>query len=78
MNDTQPVSVSYLLRFWEEPRRNDGQAPVLRCYLRNLKTGQEIYVGDPSTLGGQLLAQLQRQPDAAPSAQTADSVPPTA
>jgi hypothetical protein len=42
-------SSSFLVRMWREPQA-DGEGPV-RVYLRNLKTGEEIYLGDPRRVG---------------------------
>jgi hypothetical protein len=42
-------SSSFLVRLWREPQA-DGEGPV-RVYLRNLKTGEEIYLGDPRRVG---------------------------
>ena len=48
---------SYLLRFWQEPQQGTGP-PAFRCYLRELRTGREIYVDDPGKLGEQMLRPL--------------------
>ena len=34
---------------WREPRA-EGGGPV-RVYLRNLQTGEELYLGDPQRVG---------------------------
>lgn len=38
-------SSSFLVRMWREPQAT-GSGPV-RVYLRNLQTGEELYLGDP-------------------------------
>lgn len=35
-------SSAFIVRFWEEPREDD-EAPVLRGYIKHLKTGREKY-----------------------------------
>lgn len=42
-----PGSNSYLVRVWRE---NGAEAKV-RFYLRDLKTGEERYLGDPDRIG---------------------------
>ncbi len=51
--------VSLLVRFWLEPRESAGAEPVLRGYVRNLKTGEESYLNDPSSLAEQVRRQLE-------------------
>jgi len=41
-------SSSFLIRLWREPREGSQSGPV-RCYVRNLKTGEELYPEDPGT-----------------------------
>lgn len=40
-------SSSYLVRVWQET----GDDEIVRFYLRDLKTGEERYVGDPRRIG---------------------------
>lgn len=47
-------SSSFLIRLWREPREGGESGPV-RCYVRNLKTGEELYPEDPKTFA-ELLA----------------------
>ena len=57
---------SFLVRLWIES--TDDEVPV-RGYVRNLRTGEECYVGDTGRLGEHLLRQLrgeQKQEDVAP------------
>ena len=61
MNDSPSRSTSYLLRFWQEPTERPGK-PVLRCYLRNLRTGEETYLNDARKLGEQVLRQVPSAP----------------
>ena len=42
-------SSSFLVRLWREPQ-TEGSGPV-RVYLRNLQTGEELYLGDPRRVG---------------------------
>ena len=42
-------SSSFLVRLWREPQ-TQGSGPV-RVYLRNLQTGEELYLGDPRRVG---------------------------
>ncbi|HEY0514518.1 MAG TPA: hypothetical protein VGH73_21630 [Thermoanaerobaculia bacterium] len=43
--------MSWLVRCWEEPRDQPQGDPVLRCFIRDLKTGEERYLSDPRELG---------------------------
>ena len=45
---------SFLLRMWREAQ-TEGEGPV-RVYLRNLQTGEELYLGSPARVG-EVLAQ---------------------
>jgi hypothetical protein len=42
---------SFLVRCWLEPRELANQPEVLRVYVRNLRTGEESYIGSPAELG---------------------------
>ena len=53
-------SGSFLIRIWEENREIDGEPPKMRVFLRNLKTGDEHYLGDLDQLGEAVLRQYQR------------------
>lgn len=35
---------SFLVRTWREPGEGDGAAGPLRCFVRNLRTGEEEYL----------------------------------
>lgn len=49
---TGSLAISWLVRCWEEPREQEPQGdPVLRCFIRDLKTGEERYLSDPRELG---------------------------
>jgi len=64
-----PSSGSFLLRIWSEEREIDGLTPKVRVFMRNLKTGEEHYLGDLDQIGGELLRQFQqsgRAPDDPP------------
>jgi hypothetical protein len=53
-------SGSFLLRIWAEGREIDGEAPKMRVFMRNLKTGEEHYLGDLDQLGEEVLRQFQQ------------------
>jgi hypothetical protein len=44
-------TLSWLVRCWEEPRERSQDGPVLRGFVRDLKTGEERYLSDPRQLG---------------------------
>ncbi len=48
-------TTSYVVRVWREPREHPGQAGPLRGYMRNLATGEERCLSDPSDILDQLL-----------------------
>lgn len=51
-------SGSFLVRLWTEPD-DTGGAPRIRVFLRNLKTGEESYLGELDQLGETVLRQFQ-------------------
>jgi hypothetical protein len=51
-------SGSFLVRFWVEPSDTPGEQ-VLRGCIKNLKTGQEHYVDDPSKVGDLVRGHLE-------------------
>lgn len=53
-----PSSSSYLVRVWQEP----GQDADVRFYLRDLKTGEERYLGDAERIGEMLTRGLREKP----------------
>jgi len=53
-------SGSFLIRIWTETREVDGEPPRVRVFLRNLKTGEEHYLGDLDQLGETVLRQFQK------------------
>jgi len=53
-------SGSFLVRIWTETREVEGEPPRVRVFLRNLKTGQEHYLGDLDQLGEAVLRQFQQ------------------
>jgi len=55
-------SGSFLLRVWREPTSPNGTEGVVRCYMKNLKTGEECYMTSAGALASQLLAELERKP----------------
>ncbi|MFQ5527369.1 MAG: hypothetical protein ACE5GX_14035 [Thermoanaerobaculia bacterium] len=60
-------SNSYLVRVWQET----GSEARVRFYLRDLKTGEERYLGDPERVGEILSGGLERRSGAARSQETA-------
>jgi hypothetical protein len=54
----RPAS-SWMVRCWEEPRENAGEEPVFRCFVRDLRTGEERYLGDPREIGELMLRKLR-------------------
>ena len=50
-------SSSFLVRMWREPQA-EGSGPV-RVYLRNLQTGEELYLGDPKRVGEILATEIE-------------------
>ncbi|HEX4962857.1 MAG TPA: hypothetical protein VF173_18620 [Thermoanaerobaculia bacterium] len=53
--------MSWLVRCWVEPQEAEQGEPVVRCCLRNLRTGEEEYVGDPRRLGDLVLRHLREE-----------------
>ena len=53
-------SGSFLLRIWTEGREIEGETPKTRVFMRNLKTGEEHYLGDLDQLGEEVLRQFQQ------------------
>ena len=45
------MSDSFLVRCWKEPREGADQPDVVRVYVRNLRTGEEHYLNEPSQVG---------------------------
>jgi len=48
---TGSIALSWLVRCWEEPGQQPDEPPVLRAFVRDLKTGKERYLSDPGELG---------------------------
>ena len=59
-------SGSFLLRIWSEGREIDGEVPKMRVFMRNLKTGEEHYLGDLDQLGEEVLRQFQQNGSVGP------------
>lgn len=49
---------SLLVRCWLEPRNSD-ESPILRGYLKNLRTGEEHFIKDLDSVGQQILRSLE-------------------
>jgi hypothetical protein len=52
-------SASLLVRCWLEPREGAGEAPILRGYVKNLKTGEEQFIKDLDAVGEQIRRNLE-------------------
>lgn len=52
-------SQSFLVRVWVEPREVAGEACRVRTYVRDLRTGEESYLDDPSELTDHLSRQVE-------------------
>ena len=50
---------SFLLRVWVESSESEAEGVVFRGYLRDLRTGEEQYFGDPAALVEQLNRQIE-------------------
>jgi len=48
---TRSIALSLLVRCLEEPSQQPDEPPVLRAFVRDLKTGKERYLSDPGELG---------------------------
>jgi hypothetical protein len=53
-------SGSFLLRIWKEESAAEGTTPRVRVFIRNLKTGEEQYLGDLDQLGDMVLRHFQK------------------
>jgi hypothetical protein len=45
------LSDSFLVRCWMEPREMTDEPDIVRVYVRNLRTGEEHYLNQPSQVG---------------------------
>lgn len=54
----RPAS-SWMVRCWEEPRERAGEEPIVRFFVRDLRTGEERYLSDPRELGELMLRKLR-------------------
>ena len=52
-------TMSWLVRCWEESREVAQGEPVPRCFVRDLRTGEERYLNDPREIGELMLRQLR-------------------
>ena len=51
--------VSYLVRFWLEPKQTGEDAGPFRGYARDLRTGEERYFGNPQGLSDHIHRRLR-------------------
>ncbi len=73
----QRPAVSYLVRFWSEPREVGQEADLCRGYARDLRTGEELYFSDPRGLSEHIQRRLQaarEAEEAASDGETQDAV----
>ena len=56
--DRERRKASFLVRVWQEAPGIEGGEPVLRGYLRDLSSGEEQYLSDPTDLGDVILRRL--------------------
>lgn len=49
------ISDSFLVRIWREPREDRTASQPVRGFVRNLRTGEEHYLGDPGLVLDQLV-----------------------
>ncbi len=52
---------SFLVRCWAEPREQESREPVVRVYVRNLKTGKEQYLSSPIEVAELLLRDVEER-----------------
>ncbi|MSP14257.1 MAG: hypothetical protein EXR62_15035 [Chloroflexi bacterium] len=52
--------VSFLIRFWLEPRELADESAPLRGYIRHLQTGEEDYISSPEMLLEYIHHQLEK------------------
>ncbi len=52
-------AVSYLVRFWLEPREKESESAPYRGYARDLHTGEERYFSDPRRFAEHMLRSLR-------------------
>ena len=57
----QPAAVSFLVRFWLEPRQDEAADAPHRGYARDLRTGEEGYFRDPRRLAEHIVRRLQAE-----------------
>lgn len=50
-------AASFLVRVWQEV--SEGGEPVLRTFMRDLGSGKERYVRDPTELGAEIIRRFR-------------------
>jgi hypothetical protein len=53
------LGASLLVRCWLEPREDASESPIVRGYVKNLKTGEELFIKDVDSVGQQILRSLE-------------------
>ena len=61
---TGSLALSWLVRCWEEPSAQSQDDPVLRGFVRDLKTGKERYLSHPRELGEMLTREMRKSGEA--------------
>ena len=54
----EPAAASLLVRCWLESPGSEDEPPVVRGYVRNLRTGEELFIKDLESIGQQIRRQL--------------------
>lgn len=54
----ESTSASLLVRCWLEAPAHEGEPPILRGYVKNLTTGEELFIKDLESVGQQIRRQL--------------------
>ena len=58
-NADERPSASLLVRCWLEPSATSDQPPALRGYVKNLKTGEEMFIKDLGAVGEEIRRSLE-------------------
>ena len=58
-NADERPSASLLVRCWLEPSANAEQPTALRGYVKNLKTGEEMFIKDLGAVGDEIRRSLE-------------------
>ncbi len=53
------IGGSFLVRVWYEAREVEGGAPAFRGYVKDLRTGEELFLRDPETVKDHILERVE-------------------